>query len=392
MGNVFSPTTYRRSKRFMPELTMQEYVHQIHALLAEADELPISETKLGLLEEAVRLADSHGDIPLGIQAREPLMFVARNLLRGDILAVAFTWSLSHYDRDPSLFQGRDLFWEYEMVIGQLANLDSVPRTKLEELLSDFGRRLQESGQSLAVVYETRRTIAPDLGDRAMALTAEEELRRFPAFERGSVRHRFECLMFLGREEEALTLAEPYLHNNPRGIQSDVEWIRCYALLPLLKQGRVQEVAHWQDHCARHIKPEMCYYWSYGEVIKSLALTGKIAQAVRVYERCQRAIKEFTDPLTRLHFALDAIVLFDRLANLQQNTVALRLPPNVPIVKTSQGYLVAEVRNWLHQEAKSLAARFDQRNGTDYFTDQLRQRVKLQQWALSEIDGNPGDQI
>src|SRR5262245_21218653 len=56
-------------------------VSRINGLLDEADELPLSTAKLGLLEEAVQLVDSHQNVPLGIRGRYELMSVARNLLR-----------------------------------------------------------------------------------------------------------------------------------------------------------------------------------------------------------------------------------------------------------------------------------------------------------------------
>jgi hypothetical protein len=367
---------------------MDNYVHQVHALLAEADSLPMSHTKLGLLEEAVRLADSHRDVPLGIQARHPLMFVARNLLRGDVLAVAFTWSLGHYDREPRLFAGRNLFWEYEMVIGQLANLDTIARGTLEEMLADFGRRLQESGASQGMALQTRRAIAADLGDRAMAAEADRALRRLRPPEPGSVRQQVECQMFLGNEDTALSLAEACLRDASRYSRDDAPTICCGALMPLLRRGQVDRVLRLLKHCLSYLKPEVCYYWHYGDIIKALALTGQTARAVGVYERCQRAIREFTDPLTRLHFALDAGVLFDRLAALGVPSVRMRLTDTVPVRPAAARYAVTELRDWLRREAADLAARFDRRNGTAYFAGQIQERADLQRWALPESDASP----
>ncbi|HEY7155475.1 MAG TPA: hypothetical protein VH575_16045, partial [Gemmataceae bacterium] len=72
---------------------MHEVAACVRGLLAESDRLPLSSAKLAVLQEAVRLADAHNEIDLAIEARRPLMLVARNLLRGDILTAAFTWCL-----------------------------------------------------------------------------------------------------------------------------------------------------------------------------------------------------------------------------------------------------------------------------------------------------------
>ncbi len=110
----------------------------IRELLEEANRLPESSAKLALLEEAVRLADLHQDVALGIAARQPLMWTARTLLRGDVLAAAFVWSLAQYDREPRLFAGRNLLTEQHWVIGQLSNIPDISRATLDDMLADFG--------------------------------------------------------------------------------------------------------------------------------------------------------------------------------------------------------------------------------------------------------------
>jgi hypothetical protein len=313
---------------------------------------------------------------------------ARNLLRGDILATAFTWCLSHQDRDPALFAGRDLFWEHEEVIGQLANLDNVSRATLEELLRDFEQRLQQAGMSLGPSLRAQRAIAADLGDPDLARQADRALRRLGPCERGSVRDQIEYQLFLDNEEEALALARRYLRHPSRAYPQEVGTIRCWILLPLLRRGEVDAVLAMQKQCFSYLKPEVCYYWPYGEILKSLVLTGQTAQAIQVYERCQRAIGKLTDPLTRLHFALDAVVLWDRLTAQGQGPIPLRLPDTVPVACGAAGYPVAALRDYLHQEAADLAARFDRRNGNGYFTAQHHERAQLQHWVLPQPGASP----
>lgn len=367
---------------------MQDLTAQVQRLLVESERLPLSSAKLELLQEAVRLADAHQRIDLGIQARKPLMYVARCLLRGDILAVAFTWCLAQYDRDPRQFGGRDLFWEYEMVIGQLANLPDVSRAKLEEMLDDLGRRLQATGQSLGPVHVTRRSIAADLGDRALARAAQEAIRQLLAQGKHDFRtDRFdeiETALFVGDEERALQLAQPILAGKFVHSRMGSETAYAGLLLPLLKRQRLTEAERLVQRCLRAYRPEHCYYWSYGDLLKWWTLTNKLSRAVRSYEECQQAIHSFTDPLTRLHFALDALVLFDRLRQEERQTLSLRLPDwwPVPVVPVNEGhYRTEQLHDWLLREARELAERFDRRNGTDYFQEQIQERRDLQRWRI-----------
>jgi hypothetical protein len=366
------------------------YADEVRALLGQADRLPTSAARLALLEEAARVADTHRDVPLGIEARRPLMGVARSLLRGDVLAAAFAWSLAQYDRDPRPFAGRNLLYEYHWVTGQMANLPDTARATLGELLEDFGRRLDSAGCSRRLFHLTRQEIAPDLGDRALAREAAGARRRCPrdalgldpAFE---LRVDVETELFAGDDGGILRLAVPFLTgryaNHPLAAN-----LCAYLLLPLLRACRGPEAAALFPRCLRAYRPDQCYYWSFGELLKYTALTGDLGRAARMYGECQRAINEHTDSLTRLHFALDAVVVLGRLAAEGRQEVALRLPDGVPVPHTAGHYKVAGLRDWLGREAADLAARFDARNGNGYFTEQLAERAEL---GLRGIDRDTG---
>ncbi len=162
------------------------------------------------------------------------------------------------------------------------------------------------------------------------------------------------------------------------------------LLPLLRRGQLEQATRLHSRCKRSYHPERCYYWWFGELIKFSALTGDPMSrrvypggpsAVRLYAECQRAIQPFTDPLTRLHFTLDAIVLFDRLIAAGKEDLVLRLPDHVPVAHQGGHYAVAALRDWLGREARDLAERFDARNGNSHFRDQMQQRSDLQRWAM-----------
>lgn len=366
---------------------MQDITARVRQLLAEAEHLPMSFGKLALLEEAAARADAHQRIDLGIEARLPLMVVARSLLRGDILSVAFAWCLAQHDRDPQQFGGRDLFWEYKQVIGQLANLPDVSRAKLEELLDDLGRRLQAAGQSLGTAHLTRRSIAPDLGDRALARAAQETIRQLRAqgihdfFD--SRIEEIETVLFVGDNERALQLAQPMLAGKFVRHQNAAEIAYAALLLPLLKRKRFAEANRIVQRCLLVYRPELCYYWSHGDLLKWWTLTNQVGRAVRTYEECQRAIHSFTDPLTRLHFAMDALVLFDRLRQEKHQTLSLRLPDWLPVTVSEGNYRIEELHEWLLREARELAERFDRRNGNDYFQEQIQERRELQRWAIQD---------
>jgi hypothetical protein len=130
-----------------------------------------------------------------------------------------------------------------------------------------------------------------------------------------------------------------------------------------------------------VKVTDCYYWPFGKVVVAAALLGRLDDAVRLCGRCQRALGDHADPLTRLHFCADMGVLFDLLLAAGRDTVLVRFHGDeVPGRRPNGRSAVAEVREWLRQQAIELAGRFDRRNGTDYFAELLRDRAAVLRFA------------
>ncbi len=356
---------------------MTSHDDQVRALLAEAARMPTSLGKFEVIAEAVRLADLHNDVPLGVEARLPLLAVAGSLLRGDAMAVAFTWCLHQYDTRPELFGGRDLFWEYRTLVGRMANFDTVSRAQLEEMLADLTARLARAGQSPAHALYVKVLLGPDLGDRAFAVEAMAEVvrRRLTAVFNPSM--LFQHAIFVGNEEGALRLAEAELFT-PNRNAFDMQWYELFELL--MRRDRWAELPRWLTRAEKQVRVKDVYYWPFGMVVAALALAGRIDAAVRLAGQCQRAIREYTDPLTRLHFCLDVGVLFDRLHALGRETVLVRFADGPPGRMPSGQYRVAEVRAWLADTAADLAARFDARNGNAYFAGLIRERAASQRFA------------
>jgi len=356
---------------------MTTHADQARALLAEAARMPTSAGKFEVIAEAVRLADLHRDVPLGVEARLPLIAVAGSLLRGDAMAVAFTWCLHQYDRRPELFAGWDPFAEYRTLIGRVVNFDTVTRRQVEEMVADLSNRLEREGRPPTLALYARLVLGPDLGDRALSADAMAEFHRRRLTGALHPADRFQHALFVGDDAAALRLAEEHVLTSGRNT-FDMHWYDVMGLL--WRCGRAAEVPRWATRAEKQVRVKDCYYWPFGKVVAALALLGRIADAVKVCGQCQRAIREYTDPLTRLHFCLDMGVLFDRLHALGRQAVLVRFADGIPGGQPNGQYRVAEVRAWLAGQASELAARFDRRNGNDSFAGLIRDRADLQRFA------------
>lgn len=102
-----------------------DYQERIEELQEEAWGLPDGPSKLALLEEAVRLADTHQDVELGDEVRADLIRTATFCGYPEKALVAFSWRLAQSDRDPKSFPETDLLWEFKWITDSLPGFPQI---------------------------------------------------------------------------------------------------------------------------------------------------------------------------------------------------------------------------------------------------------------------------
>ena len=85
-----------------------DFRSQVDELYEQAYGLPDGPSKLALLEEAIRLADTHQDAALGDEIRADLVRAATFSGYPEKALVAFSWRLAQADRDPDNFSEDNL--------------------------------------------------------------------------------------------------------------------------------------------------------------------------------------------------------------------------------------------------------------------------------------------
>ena len=195
-----------------PGGTVSDHLAEIELLLDQAESLENGPAKVVLLEEAVRLADTHGDLQEGFRTREELITAAMFAGQPDVELVAFSWCLSQCDRDPETFPGKRNAVEIQMGPGQRRPLSAdLPPADRGHARRYMTRRYERAGSTLHAVQTLRRDLAMYLGDRHKAEEAHVEMERTrrdwlsncaACVADGTV----EYLTFLGRYAEAVERA------------------------------------------------------------------------------------------------------------------------------------------------------------------------------------------
>lgn len=344
-------------------------------LLDAADRMPSGAARLEVLDQAVRAADVHRDVPAGFVARRRLIDEAATGLRYDLYAAAFSWCLAAAGDDPARFPPAGLLGHYQHVIGKVVNFPEVTRAQYDDLFADVVRQFRAHGFSLRTAYLERRGVAIDFGDRAMAEEADRAWRLFPR-DALSVSREFETLRqvlherFLGNDEAAVEVADEHFARRDRDAWCDAQ-IGSYALLPLLCVRRAADAAAHYRRAARVTRSGSGYAWHLASQLEYLAVIGDVPAGLRALQAQLPVALGQPDPLSHYYFLRPAALLLDRLREAGPRAVRLSAACGIPWVTTTGDYEADVLRGWVRGTAAEIAARFDARNGNDFYSAWLR---------------------
>jgi len=363
----------------------EDHAARVEELLDEASLLEDGPTKVMLLEEAVGVADTHGDAELGFEVRQDLIHAATFGGYPEKALVAFTWSLAYCDREQSGQLGHGMLWKYKWIANALPEFPHITLTQIHGVLDDMTARYAKAGMSLRAVHKLRCGLAMGMGDRAAARAHHRAWQQAPADSVSDCaacerNHRVKYLFFQGKDEQGLAHAGPILQGRLRCAEIPHATL-AHVLLPLVRLGRVEEAMAYHRQGLRLVTRNRSFVRELGMHMTFLALTDNLAQAVRLLERHLPWALEKEGQARRFDFFLAARFVLDRLEASGKASVRLRLPQGFALHSESGKYDVGELAAWFDADLQALAARFDARNGTDHFARRLAENRALKELVV-----------
>jgi hypothetical protein len=360
---------------------MTDFINDLNRLLEEGQALGYGPAQVALFEEAVRLADTHGDVQQGYGARIKLIEAAAFGGRDDLLLVAFSWCLAQHDRDPERFDEWELLWRYKWVVTCLPGFPQVSRQQIMAMWADMGQRFKRAGSTLHAVYHKKRDVLWDMGDKAGALRADKQMAKRPrdwlsdcpaCVADQAVDH----LILLGHNEPAIARATPILAG--RLTCAEIPH-RTYArvLLPLLRLGRAEEAMAYHRKGYRLIAAKPDFIRSVAEHLSFLTLTDNLPKAVKILEKHLPEALTASNYTHRFEFYLASLLLLGCLTDQGKQILSLRLPATFPLHEVKGRYAVTALSAWFGDQLRDLAERFDARNGNKYYSRRVRDLKKLE---------------
>ncbi len=364
----------------------QHYSIAVNELIERSVALENGPAQVALLEEAVRLADTHQDLDLGFMARDQLIHAGTFSGEPDKAMVAFSWCLAQADRDPERFSEMNLLWKYKWVLPALASFPPISKQQIHDTLADMTQRYQRAGSTMQPIHLMHFELAVEMGDKRTARhhyklwkkTARDWLSNCPACEQDQ---EVWYQRFVGNDEKALEAAQPILNGQ----------MRCHSvphrtfgkvLLPLLRLGRLEEAARHHRHGYRMVSRNPAYLLRLAEHMEFLALTDNLARAVKLLEKHLSWALATRSLDQRFRFYLAGLFLLERLQKWGKTSLKLRLPGNFPAVVKDGHYDLALLHGWFAEECHDIADRFDRRNENEHFAGLIRNLRKLHKLATA----------
>jgi hypothetical protein len=360
---------------------------QVRTLIAQSHLLEDGDSKIMLLEEAVRLADICGDFTLRHNARTLLINAATFGGAPEKALVAYSWCLAQYDggREQEIDEWT-LLWMYKWILTNITSFPQISKAQIEEMLDDMAARYRRAGYSLRPNYMLRNRIYKfwDEAKAAEFFHKAQETYRDTASDCAACELDDSVSFALRQQDdaEAARLAVPIIQGRLRcGSIPKITFANL--LLPLLRLGRMDEAVSLHLQGYRLVgRAGKGYVSSVADHITFLAVTENLDRAVRIFEKHLADASALADLASKFDYYIAAWFLLDELRGRGRETLKLRLPRPLEVYEESETYQTTLLAGWFLRQAQTLAARFDARNESDYYTRRIRDTAALKQLRLT----------
>ncbi len=351
-------------------MTAQDWREQVDELLARATRLKHGEAKVMALEEAVRLADTHGDLDLAFEVRDELIDAATFGGFPDKALVAFAWCRAQAKKNPERFETDLLLWKQKWVVGRLDDFPHITRKQIQDALDDIEQTYARVDAGKRSVLKLRYQTARDMGETA---AAEAYWAQWVAAPRDHLTDCRACDLDdeidhhidRGEYAQALQKARPILEG--RSSCAEIPHLTYASVLyPMLKLGRLEEARDCHMRGYPMIQRNRDFLAAVGEHLEFLALTDNLSRGLELFEKHLGWALDHASWRDRFTFYTAAEFLLSRVVSGGRDTVSLRLPKAFPLHQAKGAYASRELHGWVQSQANEIAARFDTRNGTGHF--------------------------
>jgi hypothetical protein len=369
-----------------------DWREQVAELRERADQLRHGEARVVAYEEAVRLADAHGDVGLAYELRNELIDAATFGGFPDKALVAFAWCRGQQKKDPERFDPDLLLWKQKWVVGRLDEFPHISRKQIRDALDDIAQCFTRVDAGQRALFKLRYQMARDMGDEAEAETLWARWIEAPRDHLTDCRaceldDELDHHIDTGDYARAVEKARPLLEG--RIGCAEVPHLTYGTLLyPLFKLGRLEKARDCHLAGYRLVVQNREFLTTVGEHLEFLALTGNLKRGLALLERHLGWALDHASHRDRFSFHTAALLLLELVRQDGREQVSLRPPRAFPLFQPGGTYETRALLEWMETQAREAAARFDARNGTPRFQKLLERSRAL----VNEVRPFPVDAV
>ncbi|MBC1518544.1 hypothetical protein HB877_06290 [Listeria welshimeri] len=313
--------------------------------LEEACNMDNTLEKVKVLERIIASADMYNDVASGINAR--IVLIETCLITGFFKnhLQAFSWLIKKWEKDVSCIDNRYLLAQYKWISEHVSTFNEIPKIQIDTLLNDMKIKYEQQHFSRRPYYKACTLVAIQMGE------VEKAKMLFEKWSKIKADYLNDCLAcekneqsyyyyFIKDYEKAKKLATPII----RGKLSCEEVPQVtygYMALVYLTLGDEKMAQECFDKGYPLVEKQSSLLTPLGQLLNYLVLTNQTEKAREVINTNLEIVLQAKNGLDRLIFLQAAYPLFDR-----------------------------EKEADLIEMTEALTAKFDARNGNNYYQDLL----------------------
>ena len=366
--------------------------------IAKYQEIAPGPARLKAIREAIQAADEAKNAEWSFRFRDRAM--RESTFEADDVdsMVIFPEMMALYDNHEELRLDDDyqhmLMWDFKWMLINSVDFPQIPLEKIREFYGEFKKRLTQYGKSLRPYYYLLEDLSDSTGTPLpegvkfgrYRMEPEDDLNDCHACEAS---HDVRIDLLTGHRDAALKHSERIFSGE----------LSC-AEVPQTTYGtwiNYDIDAGEYDHAkqmAKRLFPllrsnmDMSLLQEIGALLRLYSITDRHL-GTELFRRSLRIFMASRNPWQRMQYAIGAFRLFDRM---QSDEVNLILPRDFALWNDTYTYKSAELAEYFFNEAKSLAERFDKRNGNTKNMDKLcREDPEYDAEAIDLIHGDAAEQ-
>ena len=342
--------------------------------------------KIAAIRSAIEAADASDDTPFRIYLR--LELCRESCFYGDCMdmMVIFPQVLAIADRypdtpatcyEPGYLDAMDhVLWVYKWILEECCNFYQVPMADCLKFFEDFRRRSLAYGYNLRTYYYYLYLFYEKI-DPVKSREAFHMFEQIPrddncdcrACERNTI---IDFYLQQGQMERAKELsAEIENFDLTCGHDKKEAWLRLKRHYMQHYLGRREfEEAETYCHILERQRMKDTEFQRWDDFLYCYAYLN-MGKALRIYKAHWKEWLEERHPSTIFSVNRNITCFFKKLQQeRKQATIKLSLDPAFPLYEESGQYSIASLYRFYYKRAREVAERFDERNGSHYYCNQL----------------------